>query len=329
MNIRMPFLVGTAALVTVCLLWVRGQGQDSKDLPPQHTRETLKIGNLVREYILYVPSLYDSTKPTPLVIMLHGFGGTALSAAKETQWSSLATRESFIVAYPEATRPDRTKPQSFRQNPQAWNDGSGRFEAAVKDVDDVGFIRAMIDRISEKWNIDANRTFGTGFSNGASMTFRLGDELSHRLAAIAPVSGTCWSEKPTPSEAMSLYYLTGTADTLNPLEGGYPKLAFGGRDQGGRVKPPVQQFIDLWVAALGCPKNPASDENLQGVRSRVYGPSQRGSEVILVTVDDLGHHWPGGKSQVPNLLVGKPSNRLDGTEAIWAFFKSHPKKLDR
>jgi polyhydroxybutyrate depolymerase len=170
--------------------------------------------------------------------------------------------------------------------------------------------------------IDSERILITGFSNGASMTFRLGAELSHRPAAIAPVAGTCWIEKPEPSKALSLCYITGTADSLNPIEGGYPKLAFGGKEQGGQPKPAVQTFIDRWVAALHCPETPHLDKTSDGVRKRVYGYSPAKSEIMYLTVEGAGHHWPGGISQAPEFLVGKPSKKLNATDVIWDFFSS-------
>jgi polyhydroxybutyrate depolymerase len=309
-------------LLVVAMLWQRTRAATPEELPPQHSRLTIETPDGNRECVVCVPATCDRSRPNALVIMLHGFGGTALSVAKETQWSEKAEQQSFVVVYPEATRPDPSSPQSFRRNPQAWNDGSGRFHAAAKKIDDVAFIDAMIDQLSEICVIDSERILITGFSNGASMTFRLGAELSHRPAAIAPVAGTCWIEKPEPSKALSLCYITGTADSLNPIEGGYPKLAFGGKEQGGQPKPAVQTFIDRWVAALHCPETPHLDKTSDGVRKRVYGYSPAKSEIMYLTVEGAGHHWPGGISQAPEFLVGKPSKKLNATDVIWDFFSS-------
>lgn len=223
----------------------------SDELPPLHTRMRIPTSQGERECVIYVPGSCDRSRPAAVVMMLHGFGGTACNAARESGWSAKADREGFIVVYPEATRPDRTVPAHFRRNPQAWNDGSGRFHAAEEGVDDVAFISAMMDRVGVSCRIDASRIFVTGFSNGASMTFRLGAELSARVTAIAPVSGTCWVQPLEAAKVVPLCYITGSADSLNPLKGGYPKLAFGGKEQGGAEKPPVQTFIDGWGKAWG------------------------------------------------------------------------------
>ncbi|MFM7059204.1 MAG: alpha/beta hydrolase family esterase [Planctomycetota bacterium] len=322
MKFRTMLLVLLPAVAGMAALWSRA-GAD--EWPPLHTRLAISTPQGNRECVIHVPVSCDRSRPNPLVIMLHGFGGTALNAAKETGWSAQADQQNFMIVYPEATRPDRTRPANFRSNPQAWNDGSGRFHAAAERIDDVAFIETMIDRINNTWKVDADRIFVTGFSNGASMTFRLGAELPQRFAAIAPVAGTCWTEHVGPSPAVSLCYITGTADSLNPLDGGYPKLAFGGKEQGGQPKPPVQTFIDRWSSELNCPEQPRTDVMSGGVRRRTYGPGRQRSEILWITVEELGHHWPGGQSQAPEFLVGKSSRKLRATETVWDFFKTHPK----
>lgn len=322
---RRTILLAALLLFALAMLWSRTRAAISDELPPRHSRQKFATSHGDREYVIHIPASCDKLKPTPLVIMLHGFGGTGLTAARETGWSAKAERESFIVAYPEATRPDKSSPPHFRRNPQAWNDGSGRFHAAAQNIDDVAFIDAMINSIEAGFAIDPNRIFVTGFSNGASMTFRVGAELSHRIAAIAPVAGTCWLEQPEPSHLVSLCYITGTADSLNPLDGGYPKLAFGGREQGGRPKPAVQVFIDQWVRALRLPEKPHREETLNGLQKRVYRHGSQQPEIVFITVAGHGHHWPGGERQLPEFLLGKSGSQLNATDIIWDFFKSHPR----
>ena len=326
MKSRIAVLVISAFVLALGGLWLRVTVAGSDELPPLHTRMEIPTSQGRRECVIHVPVSCDGSRPAALVIMLHGFGGTALNAARETGWSEKADREGFVIVYPEATRPDGTGPANFRRNPQAWNDGSGRFHAAAEGVDDVAFIGALIDRIGESCRIDAGRIFVTGFSNGASMAFRLGAELSQRITAIAPVSGTCWTGQLESAKAVPLCYITGTADSLNPLEGGYPQLAFGGREQGGAEKPAVQTFIDRWGSVLGCAAQPVLDETVDGVRRRQYGSDRGPCNVVFVTVEDLGHHWPGGERQVAEFLVGRHNRKLKATDEIWNFFKLRQKR---
>lgn len=320
---RLSFLLfGAIALQLVCgLLWVKSIGEASQVLPPQHSRLVIKTAQGDRECVIHLPPDDEPSKPLPLVIMLHGFGGTALNAAHETGWSAKADREGFIIAYPEGTRPDQKSPANFRKNPQAWNDGSGRFHAGTEKIDDVAFIDALMTEIAQRYRVDSERVFVTGFSNGASMTFRIGAELSHRVRAIAPVSGTCWLQTVHPARLLAVCYITGTADSLNPMEGGYPKLAWGGKEQGGKAKPAVQSFIVRWARALQCPESPSRDETNYGVRTRVYGDRNDRAHLVWITVEGLGHHWAGGESQAPSFLVGRSTNKLHATDTIWDFFR--------
>jgi polyhydroxybutyrate depolymerase len=304
--------------------WAKVQANRARAIPPGHQELTLEVGRLERSYLLHVPPTYEQAKPLPLVIMLHGMGGTALHSHRETGWSSKADAEGFIVVYPDATRPDSAQPPSLRKNPQAWNDGSGRFHAAERNIDDVAFITALIDSLENSYSIDPRRIYVTGFSNGASMTFRLGAELADRIAAIAPHSGTSWTEVLSPARAVSVCYLTGTSDTLNPIEGGFPKLAMGGKDQGGRSKPPVSNMIAKWAKVLECADEPIMEEIVSGVRTSRYGQGRDDAEVLCITIEGLGHHWAGGKSQAPEFLVGKNTDKLSATDVIWAFFSRHP-----
>ena len=294
--------------------------------PSGHHQLTISSDGRDRKVVLYVPPQYDKTKAVPLVVMLHGMGGTAMNAYKETSWSTKGEKETFIVVYPEATRPNPNAAPSLRNNPQAWNDGSGRFHASEEKIDDVAFIGSVLDRITADYNIDPKRIYVTGFSNGASMAFRVGSELTDRVAAIAPNAGACWTDDLKLSGHLSLCYITGTSDKLNPLDGGFPKLAFGGKNQGGQKKPPVQDTIDKWVGALECAGTIMGDTTNAGVRSRHYGPSGHGSEVKFITVESLGHHWAGGTSQAPEFLVGKNTEAINATDVVWEFFVAHPKK---
>lgn len=296
-------------------------GAAGEPLRPGQQALQLESGGMARSFLLHLPPGHDASRRWPLVIMLHGMGGTGANAVRETGWSALADSEGFMVAYPNASRPDPAAPASLRSNAPAWADGSGRFHVARTHVDDVSFIRALIDRLIDEHGADRQRIYVTGFSNGASMAFRVGVELADKVAAIAPVAGAFWLDDMRPQRAVSLFYISGTADPLNPLDGGYPKMAWGGREQGGRRKAPVMTAIEAWAAALGCSKPAASDEQIDGVRTRTFDSCRQDAEVKVVTVEGLGHIWAGGKNLLPEFMVGRPTDKLKATDAIWAFFR--------
>jgi polyhydroxybutyrate depolymerase len=310
------------ALAVALLLSIYTQS-DHAAIPAGHEARTITEGSLERTYLLHVPPQYDRANPVPLVLMLHGFGGTAANAIRETGWSAKADRESFIVVYPQATRPDEKAPPNLRTNGTAWNDGSGRFHSSERNIDDVAFIRAVIERTQKEFSIDAKRVFVTGFSNGGSMTFRIGNKLADIVTAIAPVASASWADALAPSRKISMLYITGTKDPLNPLEGGVPRLAFKKQSDDGKAKRSVDAQIKQWVAALGLPASPSADETVNGVRRQIFGAANSAPRVEYITVDGLGHIWAGGENLLPEFMVGKPTDKLNTTDTIWAFFSKH------
>ena len=285
--------------------------------------EPLEAGFLIhggaeRRWLLHRPAALPPGR-RPLVLMFHGAGATADLAARQTGWSRLADREGFLVAFPEGTARDPSTPPTFRLNPQAWNDGSGRGHTARQQTDDTGFVVALLDRLAQQHPIDPARTYASGFSNGASFTFRLGAELPARVAAIAPFAGHCWATPGRLDPPVPLLYVVGGADPLNPVAGGEVTTPWASRE----FHPPPRESFDRWAAALGF--DPARPERVfeEGLGRWRHGPRADGAEAELLVVEGLGHVWPGGARFLPAKLVGRTSNRLPGTEAAWAFLARH------
>ena len=289
---------------------------------------TLNIGGVDRRALVHVPTNDDGKSPLPLVLMFHGNGGTPEAIAQESGWVAKSDAEKFIIVFPEGTRPDMTQPPKFGSNNPAWNDGSGRFHAGEQNTDDIAFIAALLDQLEAKFPVDKRRVFATGFSNGASMTFRVGVELSARIAAIAPVSGALWVDASKAALPVSLLYITGTEDPINPMEGGAPKMASGSGFKGvpEKAKPPVRESIAQWAKVLGCaPEAKPLASTVEGISTVAYTGGRAGAEVIFTTIAGHGHIWPGAKSPLPEFILGKATSKLNATDAVWKFFKAHPK----
>jgi len=324
-RIKRAVILGTTILLG-CLTSITAQAASTtptKMHPGDHKFELPHQGH-TRHYVVHVPPGYDGKAPVPVVIMFHGGGGKARGAMEETGWSAKADKENFLAVYPEGLARDPARRASFVANPQSWNDGSQRaiVAASLMNIDDVGFVSAMLDDLGAKFRIDPRRLYATGFSNGASMTFRAGRALSARLAAIAPVAGSDWLDEPTPAQPLSLLYLTGTADPLNPLAGG--EITLGAKSAG--KKSPVRELIQKWVQMLGCAPEPKTIYDRDGVKGIAYTACHGNAEVVFYTVDGMGHFWPGGMSHLPERVIGKSSNKISATDVIWEFFRKHPKQ---
>lgn len=289
-------------------------------LPDDARLETLELeaGGRIRQALVVAPAGTAQTA-LPVVLMFHGAGASARLALGNTGWAELAVREGAVAVFPEGTRPDPSRPPMFRQNPQTWNDGSGRGHVARSGVDDVAFTAALLDALAARRAIDRARVYVTGFSNGASLAFRLGAELAERVAAIAPVAGHLWLDDPRPARAVPLFYVMGTADPINPLDGGEVETPWGRSEH----HPPALRSVERWRAALGCDGAHEVLRDDGAVRMVRWDACARGGEVVYCTVEGLGHVWPGGTRLLPEWIVGRSTQALQGTEEIWRFFRRH------
>lgn len=248
-------------------------------------------------------------------MFLTGTGGTAEWADRETGWSKVAAREGFALAIPEALPPNPDAPPSFLANPPRWNDASPRILPPLETAD-IAFLETVIDFALERHEVDSQRVFMTGFSNGAGMTFRFAAERAERVAAIAPVAGYCWLPDPRPSRPVPTLYTIGTQDLLIPLRGGEIRLPWTNRLVS---RPPVNETLERWAGGLGCSPIPVLQSDDGTVRVERYpGPAR----FEAMTIDGLGHHWPGGGAQLNPRMAGPPSDAINATETIWEFFRA-------
>jgi polyhydroxybutyrate depolymerase len=173
----------------------------------------------------------------------------------------------------------------------------------------------VLDDAATRYPIDAARVGVTGFSNGAAMAFRYAAERAGRVAAVAPVAGHC-NVEPRPSRPVPTLYLTGRDDPLVPLAGGEIVTPWG-RSRVARV--PVSATLAKWAAAIGCSTTPRTIESAGGVTVEEFaGPVP----MRAVTIDGLGHHWPGGRGELLRRIAGPPSARVDACGAVWDFFRA-------
>lgn len=263
-----------------------------------------------RTYVVRIPSSLPAGR-VPLVIVLHGGGGNAFIAERMTGFTEKANREGFIVVYPDGSGRRGTSLLT-------WNARHCCGYAMENDVDDVGFIRALIDKLVADGRVDASRVYVTGMSNGGMLSHRLGSELSDRIAAIAPVVGGVFGDEPLPARPVPALMINGLQDRMIPYEGGLTAGRFGDAWDGTPLKAVLEQGT-YWARSNRCEGSPAAQDH--GRFTTYTHRCPPGSAVRIYVVNDMGHAWPGG--QPGTRRADKPSDAINATDVIWSFFREH------
>ncbi|MDD2718011.1 MAG: PHB depolymerase family esterase [Candidatus Wallbacteria bacterium] len=282
--------------------------------PGEYEREMMQ-DKVKRTYILHIPPQYDGKKALPLVLVLHGGAGNAKQTAKWLGFSEKADKNGFIVVYPNGSG-------LLKEKLLTWNSGNCCGYALRKKIDDVGFIRLLIEVLENTLKIDPCRIFATGISNGGMMSYRLACELSDKLAAVAPVAGALNCETKMMKYPVSLIVFHGTADQHVLYKGGEPKKTILLGTQ--RVDKSVAESVGFFVKFDGCSTVSQKVEMGKNINVDIYSGGKNETEVILYTIKGMGHAWPGGTAYAPG--ADQPNLDISATNQIWEFFKSHPRK---
>jgi polyhydroxybutyrate depolymerase len=252
-----------------------------------------------REYLLYVPRSYDRSRPTPLVISMHGAAGWPAQQMNLSGWNRVAESQGFLVVYPSGAE---------GTGPRVWH---------VAEAREVRFISELIDKLEAAYNIDPARIYANGLSNGGGMTFVLSCSLSSRIAAVGMVGAAQflpWSWC-TDHRAVPMIAFHGTADPMMPYNGGRSWIA-------PDLFPSVPAWTAAWARRNRCGAKPFESPVAADVTRIEYTDCADGAAVVLYRIQGGGHTWPGGKP-LPEWLAGSTSNGIDATSQMWEFFRQH------
>jgi polyhydroxybutyrate depolymerase len=262
---------------------------------------------LTRSYSFYVPVMYDGSQAVPLILNLHGYTSNAAEQSIYGNFKPIADTAGFIVVHPEGTV------QAGTTSTQFWNIG-----LFGSNVDDVGFLTALIDTISAHYSIDHSRVYTTGMSNGGYMSYKLVCETT-RFAAMASVTGdmtvamrnNCNAAPPTP--VMEIH---GTADGTVPYGGSTGVLS-------------IDSVMNYWAFKNGCPTPPSMSQvpdivPTDGATAEhfVWGPGTNGVTMELFKIINGGHTWPGAP-----VVIGTTCMDFSASKEIWRFFNQYSNPL--
>jgi polyhydroxybutyrate depolymerase len=281
----------TAILVVLGAGSAHAQSRNAVSAPcdlstnPGVSSQRLMSGQRQREYRLFVPRGYDGHQRLPLVLDLHGSGGSSAGQARNSGLEMVSDNgERFIVATLDAVD-------------ARWNVPiqSGR-------PDDVAYVSDVIDHVAARVCTDLARVYATGFSGGARMTSLLGCRLGARIAAIAPVSGLRLPGAGCSGGSVPVLTFHGLADPQNTYDGHVP-------DRGGEWLESVPDALAGWARHDSCKGDAILDDPPGPLSTMRYDGCAEGSEVRMIRIDGLGHAWT--------------RKEVDTTVVMWQFFKSH------
>lgn len=307
-------MVRVAVWVALVTLLVSGAGSISLPVAAQgqDIRASLTVDGRERTYLVHLPPGYNGAA-VPLVLLLHGAGSDGAGMARLSRFNTVADAHTLIAVYPDGL----LRRWSLPQTPAAPERSA---------VDEVAFIAALLDHLAATYAIDATRTYAAGISNGGFLAGHLACDLPERFAAVGMVASavtgnlalTCAAGRPVP-----VVFMHGTADPIIPTGGG------AAMDGAGTTFLPTAASVAFWAERNGCAAPPVAtdlppgDDGVRVARQDHTG-CHGGADVRFYRLDGAGHIWPGGPQYLPALLIGKTTDALDGSAALWQFFAAHP-----
>lgn len=267
----------------------------------QTSTHTLTFQDSVRDYRLYVPASYDGSEPVPLLFNLHGYTSNNIEQEVYGDFRSIADTANFIIVHPNGT---------FDLNGDRWWN-SYQVPGAV---DDVAFLTHLITVIDEDYNINLNRVYSTGMSNGGFMSFELACSSS-QFTAVASVTGSMTTNRPStcsPQRTTPAMQIHGTSDNIVPYNG---SANFA----------PVEDVVAFWVNHINADPTPtitslpeldANDPT--STEWFVYEGGDQNATVEHFKVTNGGHTWPGA-----TFNAGTTSQDFDASVEIWRFFSQY------
>lgn len=260
---------------------------------------------------LRVPRSYDPQKPSPLLLVLHGYGSTGAEHAAMFDLGDLPERERIVIAAPDGTLDSA--------GARFWNAVPSCCDFEAKGIDDVAYLRGLVTDLRAKYNIDPKRIYAVGHSNGGAMALRLACDEASTFAAVVDLAGPFYADGAAschPSEPVSVRIMHGTRDAVVPFDGGlvpvrvHPKA---GRFPTSSARGKADTFAKLDGCAQATVSKPALDFDLArtGAETDVlaFEGCKNGSAVELWSMNGVGH------------APARPA----GWHAAWEFLAAHPK----
>lgn len=264
-----------------------------------------------RTWCQYTPAGAVDGAPHPLILLLHGSGGSGQASVAGDGWEGVAEEYGCVIVAPDALPLDAGRPPNWLSNPRMWSAGQPERAGAADDVD---FVRVLLDEL-ERRGIAVEQLFIAGHSSGGSLAFAAAAALGARVAGLAVVAAACWVDAAPLAAPVPTLYIVGSADPLVPLEGGPVDLLWLHR-----TMPPVMTTLTRWASVLGCDGALVELPSAGGLWRFVPSRCHETVRFEAVIVEGQGHGWPGGHTPaLPKFVIGPATRGFDATSAIAEF----------
>ncbi|MCL6524854.1 MAG: hypothetical protein K6T34_09355 [Thermoflavifilum sp.] len=285
----------------------------------QLTTHRILVDGVVRTYLVYTPSQFKNSERLPVIIALHGGGGTAERTVPFYQLNPLADKYGYIVVYPNAIH-------------KAWNipGTASRVRNMDTTIDDVHFMEVLIDTLSAEYKIDTQKIFFVGMSRGAMFSLYLAEVLNSRIAGVGVVCGSLSKQNAVKyhlQNPIPFIIINGTDDPLVPFNGGFGKWNRNNQTAAANFIS-TSELVQLLLQENHCESvkgniYPIADlVRTDGCSATVTFYACKKAPIELITVQNGGHTWPGSTQYLPKMLVGRVCKDFSEAEKIVEFFNS-------
>jgi polyhydroxybutyrate depolymerase len=312
------FLAAALSLFTAVFVASANAARLAPTLSPGNQTITLSHGARERSAIVHVPPRAVEMRAIPVVLNFHGGGGHAGNEQEYSLMDRVADREIFVAVYPNGTG-------LLGKRLLTWNAGTCCAYSVINNVDDVGFVRALVADLARRIPIDRSRVYATGLSNGGMMAHRLAAEALDLVTAVASIAGGMVIPVMKSSRTVPVMHIHSVNDPRALYTGGLgPPFPL---TKSQVFHPNIDQMIARWVKHNGCSTEPTvidrrfdRDARRHTATRYVYSNCRDGAEVSLWKLTGAGHVWPGGKQNYLESLLGPSTDIIDANTEMWKFF---------
>lgn len=308
-------LTGVLIIIGLYFYYIYTPKPSLPNLSGKYQQHNIISNGIERKFNSYIPA--NIPENSPLVFILHGStrSGEKMRQSSAFEFDELADTRNFIAVYPDGYL-------------NHWNDcrASADYQANTENINDTLFFKDMIEFFKNKYQVNQQKVYATGISNGGHMAFKLALEAPEIITAIAPIAANLPvqenSDCQQSNQAVPVALFNGTHDPINPYQGGMVTLA--GNASRGKVLS-TDETMAYWLnlANITQPAEIKTHNELDNNKdTSVIQSTWKANNALkfqLYTLQGSGHVFPSTKIRAPRIL-GASAGDISSAKEIINFF---------